>query len=159
MGKRDFIQITIKPKNLSKRIDKFRNKTKSEYRNLLSKMAESTAITMKAFAPSRTGRLRASIRIKSKHIGLGSLDLRSNILIGPTVRYASYVDQGTASSPGRFVPFLGRRLITERPDFGRHPGITPSHFIDRTKDKMDSDFRGKGENFVRSIIRTWNRLI
>ncbi len=156
---KEFIEIKLSPKNLRKRIDKFKNKTKAEYRILLSRMATSTLITMKAFAPSRTGRLRASIRIKSKQIGLGGVDLRSTIKIGPTVRYAGFVDQGTASSGGRYVPFLGRRLVTERADFGRHPGIRPTHFIDKTRQRMEAEFKGKSENFVRSLRTFWNRTV
>ncbi len=158
MGKKDFIQIVLKPKNLSQKIDRYKNRTKTEYRQLLNKMANSTVQTMKAFAPSRTGRLRASIRIKVKRTNLGKIDLRANVIIGPTVPYSTYVDLGTASSSGRFVPFLGRKLVTEQPGFGRHPGIRARHFIDRTKEVIDSKFNVEGENFVRSMKVRMDRL-
>ncbi len=156
---KEFIQIELKPKSLRKRIDRFKSLTKSEYRSLLSKMANNAVITMKTLAPSRTGRLRASIRIKAKRTSFGEIDLRSTIVVGPTVRYGTYVDKGTSPSGGRYVPFLGRRLVTERADFGRHPGIRGTHFIDRTKDSLESKFKVSGENFVRKLKTSWDRTV
>jgi len=42
--------------------------------------------------------------------------------------YARFVDKGTQESPGRYVPILGKRLVSTKRRIGTHPGIKAQHF-------------------------------
>ena len=85
--------------------------------------------TMKAEVPVRTGKLRQSIKtIIKTDIGYGGDSPRSVREIGATARYSGYVTRGTSSSPGAFIPRLGKRGIR-----GFRPGTPANNFVARTR--------------------------
>jgi hypothetical protein len=90
---------------------------------------------LKLHTPIRTGLLRRSMGVLNKQPGKG-LDLRSGLKIGSPLQYGSFVDQGTKSSSGRFVPILGRRVTT-----GTHPGVRPRNFVQAARVPIEEKAR------------------
>jgi hypothetical protein len=79
--------------------------------------------------------------------------MRSNIQVGTNLPYGKFIDQGPAPSEGRFVPVLGRRLITPGPGFGSHPGVRARNFISATKLEMDVKIGG----MIAKFLNDWRR--
>ena len=143
-------QVIISPKNFVKIISTLFSKNYGpKYEMFITKVANDTVKTMKEHVPIRTGRLRDSIRVSVRRTQGGNVDKRATVQVGPTVGYARFVDRGTASSPGRFVPELGRRITT-----GRHPGIPASGFTEKTANDMNDKMPGI---FQKSLLRPWRR--
>ena len=105
----------------------------SEYRKLLNAGVR----IMKQEAPSRTGALRNSIKIKLKTTSGGRRDKRYHGRVGPSVKYAQFVDRGTGPSPGRFVLAIEKRVRE-----GMHPGTPKNPFIKRTIDRLNQIAQG-----------------
>lgn len=83
-------------------------------------------------------RNEATGSLKDKVIIEETKDKRRVIVDSP---YAVFVNDGTGPSPGRYVPAIGRRLVSGRRrtpksgvvsfDIGMHPGRPATHFFDR----------------------------
>jgi len=106
--------------------------TETAYRNLLNAGVR----IMKEEAPSRTGRLRSSITIKTKTKSGGGRDKRYHGTFGPNAHYAKYVERGTGASPGMFVAAIEKRIRA-----GTHPGTPKNPFVQRTIDKLNNTAR------------------
>jgi len=126
------ISVKISPSGLTSRWGKVGRK----YGSILDRAVELSGNDAKRFMRSivrvNTGKMRNSITVTGKKKTGGGWDRRSSISVGPTVSYSIYVDQGAQSSPGRYVPVLGRRV-----DNGTHPGQQPQHFIQQTEDYVE----------------------
>ena len=116
----------------------------SQYRKLLNAGVR----IMKKEAPSRTGQLRQSIKIKTKSTSGGRRDKRYHGRVGPSVRYAKFVDRGTGPSPGRFVLAIEKRVRD-----GMHPGTPKNPFVQRTIDALNQIARGSGNTISREAKR------
>ena len=143
-----FISLTIRPRNFTALFRLLTSDYKKHGRKSADEVAAFAQKTMKALVPVRTGRLRNSIMIFSKTTRGGATDLRSTIRVGSRLSYAGFVDKGTKSSSGRFVPALGRRIHT-----GTHPGVRPRNFVEKTKVKTDK-FVNKS---IRKVFKKWAR--
>ncbi len=129
--------ITIKPRHflrMMKRSMALDYPTRFDV--FLKVVAREGITTMKKNMPSHTGEMKNSTKVKSRTRAGGGLDQRANIIIGPTVNYAEYVDKGTNPSAGRYVPELGRRVNT-----GMHPGIKATNFSVKTAQEMTSKIK------------------
>jgi len=71
--------------------------------------------------------------------------------VTPMAEYAQYVVSGTGSSPGRYVPVIGKRLVTEKKNIGVHPGIQPNPFVDRALDRLLTESEALLEQVVRAF--------
>jgi len=69
--------------------------------------------------------------------------------VTPMAEYAQYVVLGTGPSPGRYVPAIGKRLVTEKKNIGVHPGIQPNPFVDRALDRLLTESEALLEQVVR----------
>jgi len=69
--------------------------------------------------------------------------------VTPMAEYAQYVVSGTSPSPGRYVPAIGKRLVTEKKNIGVHPGIQPNPFVDRALDRLLTESEALLEQVVR----------
>ena len=98
-----------------------------------SRLLNFVRTTMKSEAPRRTGALRDSINIKVKTTSGGKRDKRYHGRVGPSVRYAHFVERGTGPSPGKFIPAIEKRIKA-----GMHPGTPRNPFIQRTMDKAEA---------------------
>ena len=107
--------------------------SETEYRRLLN----AAVSIMKKEAPSRTGALRQSITIKTRSTSGGRRDKRYHGRVGPSVRYAQFVDRGTGPSPGRFVLAIEKRVRD-----GMHPGTPKNPFVKRTIDRLNQIAQG-----------------
>ena len=97
---------------------------KAAVRRALEEVGALIKDEMQGNAPFRTGALRSSIQVQVE-------DTRA--LIGPTVKYAPYVEFGTQASPGRYVPAIAKRLVNPAlPHFGMHPGIKGQYYVTQT---------------------------
>ena len=72
--------------------------------------------------------------------------------------YAAYVHEGTAPSPGRFVPGLGtdgkgRRLVNGK-NVGTHPGQKANPFLQRAVDKTMPKIKGYFEAAIKAVTDT-----
>jgi len=124
-------RITVHPKNLGSKLQRWQYRDIPNYTNLLfEKVIIQTLAIMKEEAPVKTGRLRESIQIKTKQKH-GTRDRRYKVSIGPTAYYAKFVEKGTAPSMGRFVAAIEKRVR-----WGMHPGTRANPFIDRTYQKL-----------------------
>jgi len=146
-----FFVLRVTPRDFAVRFNKLRAIYNNKSRELVNQVADFTVLTMKSFTPVATGRLRDSIQVKKKTTTGGTTDLRSTIEVGSPLNYFRFVDQGTASSPGRFVPAIGKRLITLNPSFGFHPGVKPHNIIDQTQAKVLRDTDVK----LKKVLRSW----
>lgn len=145
------VSVIIKPQGLRQRVARAENQLRRVPDNYLLLESKIIKTTMKILVPVRTGALRNSIRVIKKVKAGSGLDRRANIIIAPTVEYASAVDQGARKSPGMFVPRLGVRV-----KHGFHPGQVAQHYIQRTVDMVEADIQ---TNFNRTFIVPLSRTI
>lgn len=145
------VAVLIKPQGLRERIQRAQLQLKRVPDNYLNIMSKIIKTQMKIIVPVRTGALRDSIKIIKKTKTGSGLDRRANIIIAPTVPYASAVDQGARKSPGMFVPRLGVRIKQ-----GIHPGQVGQHYIQRTVNLVEADAE---REFNRSYIIPVKRII
>ena len=108
---------------------------------------------MKQEAPHRTGQLKSSISIKMRTTSGGKRDKRYHGRVGPSVRYAQFVERGTGPSPGAFIAALEKRVRV-----GQHPGTPRNPFVQRTMDKIDL-IANKSANKIGSDAKTRFKLI
>ena len=93
---------------------------------------ESAEMMRDAIRDEATGSLRDKVIIER------TKDMRRVIVDSP---YAVFVNDGTGPSRGRYVPAIGRRLVSGRRrtpksgvvnfDIGMHPGTCATHFFDK----------------------------
>jgi len=91
----------------------------------------------------RTGTLASSIR---------TLGNSYEMVVKPTVHYATYVITGTSPSPGRYVPAIGKRLVSGKRKIGIHPGMKPNPFMNRALERLLQESQSILERLV-SIFR------
>lgn len=151
-----FLTLKINPKNYVSKFNKTRAVYDSLTRDLVDKVAEFTQLTWQMAVPVRTGKLRASIGIKSKKTTKGSTDMRSLILVASDSPYYDFVDRGAKESAGRYVPFLGKRLINVegRADFGFHPGQEAQNITNKVQHRVEK----KLSTEVDKSLRTWSSV-
>ena len=159
MPRRDgkFFVLKIDPKDFATRFQKVKNNYSDQSRTLMEKSADFAAKVFKESVPVRTGRLRNSIRVMKKTSSRGFADLRYGIEIGTPLNYYRFIDQGTRASPGRYVPFLGKRLIAEQGGFGFHPGIKAQNITTSVQARVERDIGVNLEKTLRSWRDKWNR--
>lgn len=117
--------IKIRPRNLTSRVRNLTGPMSTQVMDEFIRQAavEGKRIYKKHVPVGATGNMRESVDIIEKQTKSGGLDKRANIIIGPTIDYASFVDQGTVESPGMYVPILGVRIKR-----GIHPGQSGQNF-------------------------------
>ena len=153
MKKNDGATITIRPRNLRRRLDNWQYSDVPNAADVLfEKIANKTLRIMREEAPVNTGRLKASIAVKSKNKHAGGRDRRFSASVGPSVSYANYVSKGTSPSPGRFVPAIKKRVRT-----GMHPGTPANNFVSRTRDKVDASINST--SFKSSVRKAMYRRL
>lgn len=70
----------------------------------------------------------------------------------PRVNYASAVQFGMPSSPGRYVPAIGKRLVdSSRPDFGTWPGFRGRFYMEKIKSASETDINEVFRNAVKAV--------
>lgn len=87
-------------------------------------------------------------------------DRRTIIVTHPA---AVFVNDGTRASPGRYVPAIGKRLVSGRRrtkisgvvsyDIGMHPGIRATHFFERALIDADRHIDSMYADWIE--VRTW----
>ena len=103
---------------------------------IVRRLGEKGLVILREEVPvGATGRLRASCWVEvSKHTAK----------VGTNMPYDKYVDgEGkTASSPGRYVPAIDKRLVNvskRNPDIGVHPGSKRTPYSARTAERMKAE--------------------
>ena len=136
MKKGKFVTIKVKPATaiIRGRCNNWQYNTvpqviETHYNRILN----DTVTIMKQEAPHRTGQLKSSISIKMRTTSGGKRDKRYHGRVGPSVRYAQFVERGTGPSPGAFIAALEKRVRV-----GQHPGTPRNPFIQRTMDKAEA---------------------
>ncbi len=154
-----FFVLKVNPRDFAARLTRTRAVYDSRSRETIDKVANFTVKVMKSFTPVRTGRLRDSIQVQKKRTTKGATDLRHSIEVGSPLHYFTFIDRGTKSSPGRFVPFIGKKLTTIRPGFGFHPGVQAQHIIDKTQAKVRELTDVELTKMLRSWVKSdWGRI-
>ena len=143
------VKVTIIPRDIGRRLGRARAAMRPSVRVAIDNLGKFGVSTMKSLVPVRTGKLRQSIRIFNKTTSLGA-DLRANVSIGSLLPYAAAQDTGAKSSPGRYVPVLGRRITT-----GRHPGIKGTNFTQKTQQAL----LGRANIEVDRMIAKWKSIV
>jgi len=98
----------------------------------------------------------------------------SKVRIVTPVPYASYIEEGTRPSPGRYVPYIcrtglapqtargtspnipGRRLtsrVAHRKDFGTHPGVPAFRFVSRSIDQVSDRLPEIAARIIQEALR------
>jgi len=85
--------------------------------------------TMVEKAPHKTGNLHRSIFYVMAPDG-------QSATVGPHVKYAKYLEEGTGPSPGAYIPAIGKRLVN--PPRGVHPGIKARPFVGPTSKELNA---------------------
>lgn len=98
----------------------------------LRKKAEAVAVTARAIAPVRTGRLKSSIKADQNRNELGRFAFGFKVYA--PVYYGYYVHEGTGPSPRwpvrrRVMKFMGREGKHVYRDFVMHPGTPAQPFL------------------------------
>lgn len=70
----------------------------------------------------------------------------------PRVNYARAVEFGMPSSPGRFVPAIGRRL-KNGPNIGTWPGFSGRHYMEKIRAASEPDIDQLFRNALREVTR------
>jgi len=154
-----FFVLKVNPRNFLGEIQATKNIYDTEMRDAIDKVANFTVKTMKSLVPVRTGRLRESIRVQKKTNSKNITNLKHTVEVGSPLNYFRFLDRGTNQSPGRFVPFLGKKLITLRPGFGFHPGIKAMNITEKTKNMVENSTGVTLEKMLRSWKRSaWDRI-
>jgi len=152
------VGVKINPRDFDTKLFGVKRKALSHKRAFIIELANFSKDTMRNVVPMALGNLRNSIDIFKRETAGGETDIRSKVIVGSDLYYASFVDKGTKPSPGRFVPVLGRRLVTKRPGFGMHPGIKPANFIDKTNDRVNEYVGRKIDELLNRWILDWNTV-
>lgn len=122
--------IPSKPdKVLGRILPEFRRRLEQE----IKKFEKSSKEAVIERIPSRTGATRRSVKSK---LAMNKTNLGANIVITGN-QVLRFLDRGTKRSPGRYIPVLGRRLITDRADKGFHPGIRGLNIINEAKNDIE----------------------
>jgi len=138
------ISATVNFDEVTAKIEWTMNQIRAGANLILVEMATHGFHFMRSIASYRTGRLRGSIRTK-----IGDMFAE----VGPTVDYAPHLEFGTRSSPGRYVPPIGKRLVNPaHPSFGMHPGISPRPFVEPTRVEMEAFGRRVAEGIMARMI-------
>ena len=125
------MSLTMRPKNPSRNFKNIPKDLEREFRKQVGILEKVALRIVKGNTPVRTGRLRDSFKSKKK--------IRKNPLFALTeifspLPYVRFIDEGTRSSPGRYVPAIDRRLTVVRR--GVHPGITATNFLKKSEDQV-----------------------
>ena len=147
-----FLSLRLRPGNAISRLVKWRTvQAREQLDQLMGKYEEFGIKTLKKYTPVKSGRLRNSITtIEKKKTSSGNIDMRSGITIGSRLPYGNFVDKGTKSSTGRYVPVLGRRIST-----GTHPGVRARNFTAVANKKIQSE----GNRMFDQFGRNWRRSL
>ena len=94
-------------------------------RSGIKRLADVTERRMRTESPVASGTLRASIVSEFRENGFVAE-------VKPTANYTKYVVNPTKASPGRYVPAIGKRLVS--PPSGTHPGTKADDFVGRAKE-------------------------
>lgn len=125
--------------NISRQLKSFERDMKrlrGEMRELKENVVDTSYRIMQDEAPVKTGELRGGIVIKER--------TPERARIGPTHIKARAIEYGSKSSPGRFVPAIGKRVKT-----GMHPGTGGHYFIERTFERTVDHVNKKISEFTR----------
>jgi len=117
-------------------------KMKREIDDFASEIAVGGRRAVKKHVPVRTGRLRESIKSGVVSRVSGSAIPEKVVVIYSDSSYWHHVVFGTEPSHGRYVPAIGKRLVTgvrvlasgfiqTGMDIGIHPGIRPNRFFEK----------------------------
>lgn len=107
---------------------------KASRRKILATIAEQGLVILKNEVPKRTGALADSCFSEVR---------KNTVYLGASAPHAAVVDgEGkTASSPGRYVPAINKRLVkpsVKNPNIGIHPGSRRTPYSKRAADKIRS---------------------
>ena len=104
-----------------------------------------TANTSASTVPIKSGTLIQSFRAGYSNGGL-------NGSWGPHTSYAAAVEFGMPSSPGRYVPAIGRRLKNpNNPSFGVWPGFKGRQYMEKIIDGSTVGIADEFENALQKI--------
>ncbi len=144
-----FIKVKIIPKDFEKRFDKIF----PEFQRRMEKEIRDFAKTSKQALVDKipTGRRRDHRRSLStkKSIVVRSSFKKSNLrgtirIFGNEV--LRFLDKGTRRSPGRYLPFLNRRVKT-----GFHPGIRGLNIIQEARNVIENDANNRIKQLQREF--------
>ena len=124
------ITLKMRPKNPGRKFKKVPKDLQREFIKQIRKLERDALTIVRRNTPVRTGRLRDSFKSKRT---IRKKALFGKIEVFSPLPYARFIDEGTRRSPGRYVPAIDRRLTTDRPGFGFHPGIRATNFLKKSE--------------------------
>ncbi len=142
-----FIKVKLVPKDAGRRLERIL----PEFQRRMAKEMKDFAKTSKQAVVDKipVGRRRDHRRSVStkRSIVVKSSFKKSNLrgvikITGNEV--LRFLDKGTRRSPGRYLPFLNRRVKT-----GFHPGIRPLNIIQEARNVIEND----ADNRIRKLRR------
>jgi hypothetical protein len=98
---------------------------------------------------TNTGHLKSSF----KFVGVEKGQTTVTYKVISTARYASYLNDGSAPSYGRYVPAIGKRLING--EAGMHPGNRPYRFMELAQRRVAERLRPTLTQQITSFIKKW----
>lgn len=155
MAKKPLIKIKIIPKDYKKKLDRIFPVFRKAWEKEMKSFAESSKKALVDQIP--LGRRKDHRRARStKQSIVVKTSLRRTKMEG-TIKITGnqivkFLDKGTRSSPGRYLPFLNRRVKT-----GFHPGIRALNIIQEARNVIENDTKTRIRNLKREFkfsIRT-----
>jgi len=128
-------RLRIKVRNTLTYLQIIKSYWEAKREEILLRAKEEGLLILREEVPKRTGRLERSCWAELS---------KNTVLLGTAVPYDQYVDgEGrTAASPGRYVPYIGKkgkrlkRVSKRNPRLGIHPGSRKTPYSKRTTERL-----------------------
>ncbi len=140
--------VRLSPKKPAKRWKVVVRDFEKDFRQIVKKVQSRGLKLVRQNVPVSTGRLRDSFRSRSKI----NSRLEGEVIVESPLRYAEFVNRGTAPSLGRYVPVLDRRIRT-----GVHPGIIGTRYLEKTEKEMQKLTNTELKSFITRVQRSVRR--
>lgn len=127
-------------------IKDFQRELNTSYKNIEKKSLD----IIKNETPKRSG--NTSRAWTSKRSGS---KLQVVITLSNPLPQARFLNTGTKASPGRYVPQLGRRLVTQRRGF--HPGIKGTNYVSRAENRIKDRITDELNNIKTKVEKSFGR--
>lgn len=136
--------VRLSPKKPAKQWKKVTKDFEKDFRQIVKKVESRGLKFVRRNVPVSTGRLRDSFRSTSKI----NSRLEGRVTISSPLRYAEFVNRGTAPSLGAYIPILDRRIRT-----GVHPGIIGTRYLEKTERQMQTLTNTELTGFIKRVQR------